>query len=136
MGEQHRGGKLRLASPQECLEVFGYYPGSIPPVGLRVATRLVLDASLHHQPAEVRDVVVTCLCMQFFDSIDPVHAHTQAFSSSSSESPMLLACGAGEAGRVFVCPSDDLLALGGPDALVASVCCSAAGACAALLEMD
>lgn len=58
-----------MASALECLQLLGYAPGSIPPIGHRVATRLVLDASLH-VPVEAEGVemevgafVIVCVCV-------------------------------------------------------------------------
>jgi prolyl-tRNA editing enzyme YbaK/EbsC (Cys-tRNA(Pro) deacylase) len=39
--------KVKMAKPEECIEIFGYAPGSVPPVGHRSADVVVyLDATL------------------------------------------------------------------------------------------
>ena len=46
--------QLHLATPNECVTVFGYRPGTVPPLGHRdLAMRVVVDAgcvSLPHRP--------------------------------------------------------------------------------------
>ncbi|MCU0512184.1 MAG: YbaK/EbsC family protein [Anaerolineae bacterium] len=39
--------KVKMATPDECLRIFGYVPGSVPPVAHRTAgIKLLLDATL------------------------------------------------------------------------------------------
>jgi prolyl-tRNA editing enzyme YbaK/EbsC (Cys-tRNA(Pro) deacylase) len=38
--------RVRVATPEECITVYGYAPGSVPPVGHRTPVERLIDASL------------------------------------------------------------------------------------------
>jgi uncharacterized protein with PIN domain len=98
---------LRLATADECLSVLAFPPGSIPPVGHRTPARLVLDQSLcPHPPPSFTLAPV--------DTLSPASPHAM---------PRLL-CGAGAPNKVFICRPEELLGLGGANAVVAPVCSS------------
>ena len=62
LGEHHRGGKYRLASPVECELLFGYAPGAIPPIAHRTPhTRMLLEAGLVCNGEEEEEGEV-CVC--------------------------------------------------------------------------
>ena len=38
--------KVKMAKPDECVSIFGYVPGSVPPVAHRTPVKIYLDATL------------------------------------------------------------------------------------------
>ena len=126
---------LRLATPGECVCVFGFPPGRIPPVGHKVGARLIVDVSLTMEEQgggegeEGQDTHAQMLGEEMVGEGggETQGTHTQMGTytegQKASTKPRLV-CGSGEEGRVFVCDVEDLLVLGGPGAMVAPVCTS------------